>query len=159
MKELSHLEVLSLNETNINNESLKYLPQSLIILDISWCNHLTNLNNLPSNLEFLNASGYNYLKDDGIKYLPQTLKILNLSFTNISEESIKYLPKNIKCFNLKHTSLINQDFTIDNDNILKYLPPLLEHISVDDTIIEEIKRIIPNIEFNYKCSIYDYLRI
>lgn len=85
-------------------------PPSLEVLDMSWCNRLTNddLKALkPLKLKKLNLCGCIHISDKGIEHLPSTLVDLNLERCTITDEGLKHLPRSLKKVVLPWTVWLN----------------------------------------------------
>jgi Leucine-rich repeat (LRR) protein len=119
-------------------------------LDVSM-NELTELENLPPNLEELSCSHNNLSSINDID-LPDTLTSMNLSHNNLSE--INKLPlqlENLICNDCGMDSISNIPNSVIhielNNNILNELPDLptdLEYLSVENNMIKELPPSYPD---------------
>ncbi len=123
-KNLNHL---ILNQLNVNNNGLQFLPKTLISLDLFNCNQITDvgLKNLPRGLERLNLSTTK-ITDSGLVLLPPNLKKLDLSYcNNITNNGIKALPRKLQSLDIRGCRKIT-------DEGLKNLPPEMTHLSLEN---------------------------
>jgi len=149
-----------------SNESLQYLPVTLINLNVSYCKRLTD-----NAIQYLNhATSLHYLSlaqcfigDNGVKKVLSNVKHLNINFCNkITFKGLKSLSKRLKLTNLEmrdvpiNTLEMLESFTtlkylnIGNcykvyDRTLKSLPKSLTHLSMSSCshITEEGLKILP----------------
>jgi len=145
------------NCQEISDEELKYLPQSIKIIDLSFCNKITNdgLKNLPKNIEKMDISNCCLISDEGIINLPMNLTYLSICNCNkITGKGLKHLPKNIEYLNLTEcyrmndegmenlplnikTLIIRRCYNI-TDNGLKSIPKSIRYIDMTGSASERL---------------------
>lgn len=124
----SSLRVLKLNKSNINDQGIAYLPQSLTFLNLSACINITEIGfqTLPSCLQYLNI-GYTKITDEAISYLPKSLTSLNLNNCGeISNNALKILPPNLQYLHLAYTKI--------SDEGIAYLPKFLTSLYLNNCV-------------------------
>jgi len=142
------LKQLKLNNANIGNIGLTFLPPNLTHLTLKYSNKVTDLGlkNLPTtlthldlysntcitdlglkslpNLTYLSLHENNIITSEGLKYLPRSLTYLDLHCnTSIDDEGLKHLPRSLNFLDLHNSRSIT-------DNGLPYLPPSLTYLDL-----------------------------
>lgn len=105
----SNLQELCCADCHLENDQFKNLPKGLKKLDCSANKLITELLELPDNLEYLNCSGCDKLVK--IK-LPPNLKFLDCKFNNFTNIELPNSLEEIDCINCPKLKTINAENTV-----------------------------------------------
>jgi len=141
-----------------NNNQITSLQLNMMInLEELFCgsnNKITNLDNLPHNLEYLHCSDN---KITSLDNLPPNLKELNCSNNQIN--SLDNLPHNLKVLHCSYNQITNLDnlplnlkrlyCSYNQITNLDNLPPNLIYLSCSDNQITSLDNLPHNLEYIY----------
>lgn len=147
------LTSLNLQKTLITTQQLEEVLSAcpnLQELNLSECQHLKEnvIQNLPSGLRTLNISHCKWVTDWVIKELPKNLRSLKLSHcSKLTSAAIKELPKGLEELHLQFF------YNLDAVNIQQFPPNLktlnLSSSNLNDHLIEYLPKTIQSLSLNY----------